>query len=319
MASSVSSTVPDSTQYYIVVPQQKTKKKLNVLESGLGVMAGAATSSLVKNGIALPYSNLWSKYNNTLYDYLKSNNHISAFENNTQKCFEKSGLKDVGVKVIDASKTSVEEYEKMINPVIEKVIKFKNFPELENMYKKFIKYLYKAVFKMVKAGENSFFAPAFNMIIGNKNSKMLPALPHEMGHAINYHNGGLLKYLQISGALSSKLAPPVILLTALFKNKKEEGEKPKGIFDKVTTFVKDNCGKLTFLAFIPTLIEEASASIKGIDLSKQFLSKENLGVLKRFNLAAWSTYFVFALASSLGVNLASKASDGVKNHFRKEV
>ncbi|MBQ2611149.1 hypothetical protein IJF81_02015, partial [bacterium] len=64
------------------------------------------------------------------------------------------------------------------------------------------------------------------------------------------------------------LAIPVSQI-ALWKTKKAPGEEPKNGLDKTTTFIKNNAGKLTFLAFLPTLLEEGLASVKGNKLAKK--------------------------------------------------
>ena len=69
------------------------------------------------------------------------------------------------------------------------------------------------------------------------------------------------------------LALPIALI-ALLKTKKAEGEQPTGVVDKATDFIKNNAGKLTFATFIPTLIEEAMASIKGNKMAKELLNPQ---------------------------------------------
>ena len=100
---------------------------------------------------------------------------------------------------------------------------------------------------------------------------------------------------------------------ALFKTKKAPNHEPKNKLDKTTTFIKDNAGKLTFFAMLPTLVEEGLASIKGAKLAKDGGLSANL--LKRVNTGnfkAWTTYLLGTLITVGAVKLGIEVSDKMK-------
>ena len=101
------------------------------------------------------------------------------------------------------------------------------------------------------------------------------------------------------------------MFTAIFKRKKAEGEQPTGVVDKVTTFIKDNCGKLAFLGTLPTILEEGLASVKGAKLAKEVLSPQNYKLLNKFNGAAWLSYLGMGVGITAATVLASKVRDAI--------
>ena len=132
---------------------------------------------------------------------------------------------------------------------------------------------------------------------------------HEMGHALNANKSIIGKILQKCRPLAILVLP--VALIALFKTKKAPNEKSTGTFDKVTDFIKNNAGKLTFLTFIPTLAEEALASIKGLNLAKKVLNPELAAKVSKTNKIAYLTYLGLALAASVGTYLAVKVKDAI--------
>jgi len=132
---------------------------------------------------------------------------------------------------------------------------------------------------------------------------------HEMGHALNLSSA--LNKIVISLRKPGNTFAGLVLLTACFKRKKVEGEKPKGPIDKITTFVKEHAGLLAFAGMVPTLYEEASASIKGSQLAKGFLSASNYKNLNILHGKAFLTYLGTAVGLGLAAFSASKIHDMV--------
>jgi hypothetical protein len=92
-----------------------------------------------------------------------------------------------------------------------------------------------------------FITPIFITIrdIMINTDKLGSAAFHEMGHALNASGSKAMKALVIGRHISARFVP-VILAIGLLKSKKKDGEKPEGILDKTTTFIKNNAGKLAF-------------------------------------------------------------------------
>lgn len=134
--------------------------------------------------------------------------------------------------------------------------------------------------KTVYKGKDAF---AESLILNSKphtniyiNSKKLPhSFFHEVGHAMNFQTSKFWRFLQKNRIAATTLIPIALLTTALYKQKKAKGEKSQGFFDKATTFIKENVGKLVFLSALPVIAEEAKASLNGQKLAKKILSNKN--------------------------------------------
>ena len=233
--------------------------------------------------------------------FQKQRNKITQLDNDFFKLlsnvfFEKSGLKEKGTRLIDAATTNKKDifelYEKISPMPVRKTQKFKN------------------ILNTFIDGKNALFNPKGNFILVNKD-KIAIALPHEIGHALNSTGKGLGKILSETRT-PFRLLTSLALLTALFKRKKIEGEKPKNTWDKSITFVKNNCGKVALLGVIPTLSEEALASIKGYKLAKASGTAEQvLQKLAKFQGQAFATHLITALGTVLATIVISKVRDEI--------
>ncbi len=164
-------------------------------------------------------------------------------------------------------------------------------------------------------GKNAFFLAEINKVLIPKEGLALSAF-HELGHAMNANLSTAAKILQKSRCLSLLTLP--IVLIALFKTKKAEGEESKNKLDKATDFVKNNAGKLTFATLMPTIIEEGLASIKGGKAAKKMLSPELFRKISKSNLYGFSTYLALAVLSSVGLALGVKLKDKIAHKEKVE-
>ena len=89
--------------------------------------------------------------------------------------------------------------------------------------------------------------------------------------------------------------------------------------EKSAGFVKKNAGKLTFATFLPTLIEEGMATIKGNKLAKEALKDmpELLKKVKKTNLLGYSTYLAMATLTALGATAAVKVKDSIQEKYEQ--
>ena len=260
-----------------------------------------------------------------------SSQNSDALKQAVSDAFENSGLKAKGVVISDIkpeqkgefTEIFVSKFQKYVSKIIEamnKKVYGNNIPEAVNAYNaKLIdvlgKYLKngKSVNRLadvISEGGNAAYHPLFSNIMVNLD-KLSSATFHEMGHALNSRSGKLLKTL-FWGRHALAYLIPLFFAIGLLKNKKQEGEKPQGVTDKMNTFIKDNAGKLTFAAAIPTLAEEGLASIRGAKLASKVIQDKNL--LKKINIAnarAWSTYFIGAVLTPMLIRLAINTRDKV--------
>lgn len=284
------------------------------------VCAGSALGSLVSMGastaIGIPCINRMQKASQSC-DTVEIR---SAIENAMQK----TGLSGKGVQVIDV-KTPVS-----TGTLVENLTKLfageKTLEELHPENKKLVSVLSNAMSefernsifgkaqaeylaKIFEEGENACFLPKGNKIIVNI-EKLGSSAFHEMGHAINRNMSTFWKGMQkmrlpmliTSGALST---------VALFKRPKAEGEKPKNGFDKATTFIKNNVGKLVTLSFVPIIAEELKASSRGNKLAKELLSPEIAKKVKVTNRYGAITYVTTAAVAGLSAFVANKVRDKI--------
>ena len=148
----------------------------------------------------------------------------------------------------------------------------------------------------VAQGKNAFFSAEKKLAVAPKSKPSL--LPHELGHAIN------AKSKFWSAMQKSRRYAPMVPLAVyiLSKIKPDNSSEPN--------FVERNAGLLGFGAFLPTIIEEGKASLRGIKQAKKTLTNEiksgkiKLGALKRNYFVAWLTYVL----AGIGLGVATKYS-----------
>ena len=152
-------------------------------------------------------------------------------------------------------------------------------------------------------GQNAFYSPKHRIIKINTDKISIAGF-HEVGHALNDIKGKFGKVL-------SKLRYPGYVVAgwmgfiALFSRHKPK-EAPKDGMD----FIKDNCGKIAFLGWLPTVLEEGMASYKGVKLARKTgLSEPLIKNMKKLYAKALMTYAGRATATGLAVGAASMIMD----------
>lgn len=146
----------------------------------------------------------------------------------------------------------------------------------------------------VANGKNAFYLDEAKLAVAPKTKPSL--ILHELGHASNSKNF-ILKMLQKSRRYAMG-APMALLIASKLMGKSNDGRK---------NFIERNAFGLGFAAFLPTIIEEGAASLRGIKAVKkvpQGLLKGalNTKVLKRNYLFALATYII----AGLGLGVAAK-------------
>ena len=160
-----------------------------------------------------------------------------------------------------------------------------------------------------KAGRNAFYNPATNQVVLNTEKLGLSGF-HEIGHSINANSSKFWGRMQKLRKFSM-FAPLAIGAIAIFKRKKAEGEETSGVFDKVTTFIKNNAGKLTLASMLPMVAEELKASARGNALAKKILSPELAKKVVKANRWGALSYIATAGVTALAVCLGAKIRDAI--------
>ena len=283
------------------VSQQETQYK----KPGVGaIIGGTIAGGLVQNtvtgmqqGIGLAaMQNMRKIASNLTADEFKQ------IAQATKNVMNTSGLKEAGVSILKANAKNNMQIKKTILKELNGGLLSKNFP------KKLKHLLANQIKAQTDLGVNAFFAPLSKKIVMPDKSLGL-AFFHEAGHAINANLSKFGKVLQKCRPLAA-LAIPIALI-GLCKTKKAPNEKPKGIIDKVTTFIKNNAGKLTFASFMPIVLEEGLASIHAQKMAKSLLSPELAKKVAKTNAWGFATYAGLAVLAGLGSWLGVKVKDAI--------
>lgn len=227
---------------------------------------------------------------------------------NTKKVSEKilkdSGLeaKKVKINFIDDTKESIEHLKDVIHKTVNPKSRFGK--RLESNY-----------IETIKAGANAAYCPPPNEIVVNSKS-IYSSVYHELGHAMNGNGNKISKAIQKAGAITPfgvSLLAPLFLATGLCKN--PEKNKPKEEQTKVgktLDFISNNAGKLTLASYLPLLVEEGSASIRGVKAASKYLPKNAIKNLKTNYMKAWGSYAATASIVSAGVALGTAVSNKIR-------
>lgn len=157
-------------------------------------------------------------------------------------------------------------------------------------------------------------------VIKMPKDKMVLSGFHEMGHAMNDHFSKVGKFLQktrssFKGHSALLVAIPIALIALI---KPEAKDKPESALDKTTTFIKKNAGILTFAAFLPEIIEEGMATIKGNGYPKKVLSADLFKKVRNTNALGLASYVATAAICGLAVTLGVKLKDKIANNDIKQ-
>ena len=164
--------------------------------------------------------------------------------------------------------------------------------------------LYPNKFPVEAAAQNACYIPDAKKIILNTD-KISHAGFHEIGHAMNHLKSKFgLKYLQNMRRGGYAIAGLMEFFAVLSRT------KPKDAKRTPIDVIEDNCGKITFLALMPTVIEEAAASVRGVKLAKESgLSEPRIKNLKKLYTKALSTYVGYAALAGFAVYASRKIMD----------
>lgn len=275
--------------------------------STMSVVGGVLVGSLVSSSVVKANMGDIGKYSYLITDLNENlkNDEMESVKNALKKNLDEQGLKAKGVDFFEVTKNNVKEVDKIFMEALDNHWLMKHFPK-EAKEQIILKHPF---FQMIKNGNNAAYFFHSKKIMYPENNKLILALFHEQGHAFNANLSVLGKVLQKSARLSVLSVP--IALISLCKNEKKPGEKPKNKADKFTTFIKENCGKLTFLSFVPLMMEEGLASIRGNGFAKKLLSPELASKVAKVNAFGFISYLTLAIFSGLGIYAGTKVKDAI--------
>ena len=164
---------------------------------------------------------------------------------------------------------------------------------IDNGNKGFLKRMFPGLAKeldTVANGGNAFYTSQGNFAVAPKTKPSL--MLHELGHATNFEKSKFFRGLQKLKVVGM-VAPMALAFLNDITRKRKDGKE---------NFIEKNAGIIGFSAFLPTIIEEAAASIRGIKAAKKTLPNIKLGALKRNYFFGWMTYVL----AGVGVGVASK-------------
>lgn len=269
---------------------EKRKERLENLKA---VGAGCLASQVIAMGampINIPMMNRMAKIT-TAAD-------ANVYRGALESMINGSALKNTGLKLVDLSKDKsvAKEFDEL----------FKNCNPLKKIIIKMTNPLYQAT-----KGKNAAYLPMLNNVYVDI-EKMGASVFHELGHALNFNTSKFWKTLQLSRMPVQGLVIPALLLTAVLKKPKKEGEQPQGFWDKTTTFIKNNVGKLTGAAMLPMLAEEIKASLNGQKYAKKLLSPELYKKVVKSNTYGAISYALVVAVTAIGAWAGNKIADKIR-------
>lgn len=287
--------------------ESKVKKVAPSVAAGIG---GVALGTMAKGGInavaKIPNKHIMNTIQNVCAEHADSFERVSDVINQTLK---NKGVLEKGVRILDAS--TPEGAEAVTRVMSEELKGHKIFERIPESARELASEIFSSIFS---SGQNAAYLPHTKTVVLSGEKMGLTAF-HEAGHAINANASKIGKALQACRG-TSLLSIPISLI-AVLKRPKMEGEKPEGAVDKATTFVKKHAGKLTFATFLPMLIEEGMASIRGCKMAK-LVSPEIFKATCKVNGLAYLTYLGVALAAGIGVAVARNIRDKIAINSMKK-
>ncbi len=165
----------------------------------------------------------------------------------------------------------------------------------------------------IKFADNAMFSTSTNSIFVPDSEINTPFF-HELGHSINYNlkKGG--KFLSNLSRIQYDAAIALGIAAILLPSQEDKEKKNKPI-----EFLQNNVGKLAFLAASPLLIEEGTASIRGLKAAKPYLDKIDYKKFKSCYLRAFMGYFSNVAFVAGGAVLGLKVKNLILDFLNKKL
>ncbi|MBQ3641801.1 hypothetical protein II906_07770 [bacterium] len=179
---------------------------------------------------------------------------------------------------------------------------------------------------MFKFGLNAAFFPNVNAIITPSKS-LRTSVFHEMGHALNFNGGGVLKALQ-KFRPAAMIIPSLVMTAALLNKRKTTDEKlennsVKNVVQNGLDGIKKHAGLISAAAMLPVVLEEGIASLRGQALAKNLvksgeLTQEIFKKVKLTNLGGFASYALAMVAAGVGAKLTIDIKDKIQEKYEQK-
>lgn len=291
----------------------------NIGEKNAGVLDGILVNGLGGTVATYAIGQTFSPISKMINKGISADK-IEILNNAFDSTFERTGMAKKGVTVLRADNTKG--CTDLLNKIGEhaknnKIVAFiRKFVPDKNAFDEAISSRARnkigAAINSVKDGRNAFYTPDAKIIMLPQKGKG-PQLScfHELGHSLNHLSSKFSNILRKTRQPSVLLGIALTISALSLKSEKnavdENGEKKKG----VRQFIKNNVGIIAAASYLPTVIEEGLASLKGQKLAKDALKSapDLLKKVRLSNLAGFGSYVAMAVATGLVAELAVKVKD----------
>ena len=171
---------------------------------------------------------------------------------------------------------------------------------LRNKGLDFINITNSTVYKDIAEGLNACYVPNTKTILLNTEKASITGF-HELGHAMNHLDSKFGKFLQKCRKPGYSIAALMGSIAFISRNKPKDADKD------FKDFILDNSGKIAVIGIMPTIIEEAMASYKGVKIAqKAGLAEPLIKNLKNIYKKAFMSYAGYGILAGLSVYATSK-------------
>lgn len=218
---------------------------------------------------------------------------VETVKDATFEMCKQTGLSEKGVKLFFANENNVkmpgEKLPKILRDILMKFNTSAAIARGENAgFAKDVKFI-------MKDGT----AQVHKYVVCLPENKLFLAAFHELGHALNCTKSKIGKTLQNLRLPSIVLAGAIVLFTCLSKESKPKDGKELNKTQKANNLVRNNAGKLAFVAMLPVVAEEAMASIKASKWANANMAKDLSKKVAATNMFGFATYLALPLIFGL--------------------
>jgi hypothetical protein len=278
---------------------------VTMLDKSAAFLAGAAISTIVKN---LKETN--SKF---FLSALEKTAVLPSFDETTHatnKILDRMHHKDPSIKVLFVENTPDDM--KKISDIIAKntLVGFRKTFNVgdKGLIAKGIKFFADVNASWIAKGKKASYFINEKVAIISKNTHQM--IFHEIGHA-KVAQKPVLKPLLTIG----KKLPLISAISGFFalehSPRPNNPKRPKKLWEKTQDYLDGNIGRITFLTFMPLLIEKSIATRKGLHHAEKYLDKAKMKSLTKLHRIGLITYFASAFAAAAGIGLGNKVQNNI--------